>query len=170
MGIAQQADESGVRVLFEDADVLAVAKEAGIATQPDSREETGAMVNLVIGYLRHAACRPYTGAPLGAVPGQRVRVQCRCAPLLRPSAAPLPLRLDHPRPSISGSGGCAVHRLDKQTSGVLLFAKTPKANSSLMRMFATREVLTAPRLSRLPGPRFRRTGGGGAVPMPDGIP
>ena len=98
VGIAQQADESGVRVLFEGADVLAVANEAGVAMQPDSREDTGAMANLVIGYLRHASCRPHTGAPLGAVPEQSVRFQCRCAPLLRPSAEHLPLRLDQPRP------------------------------------------------------------------------
>src|SRR5258708_28410204 len=33
-----------------------------------------------------------------------------------------------------------IHRLDKETSGLLVFAKTPRANRSLTEQFARRQV------------------------------
>ncbi len=79
-------------VLFEDADLLAVNKPAGLNTHAPS---------------------PYTGE--GIYDWLRHR---------EPRWADLAI----------------IHRLDKETSGVLLFSKTPRANRSLVDQFTRREV------------------------------
>ena len=52
--------------------------------------------------------------------------------------------LHHCRGSLSGIGGVArpgiVHRLDKQTSGVMVAAKTDAAHAGLTRLFAERDL------------------------------
>lgn len=53
-------------------------------------------------------------------------------------------RLLHRDPSLSGVGGPGrpgiVHRLDKDTSGVMVVARTPAAHRALARAFAARQV------------------------------
>ena len=49
--------------------------------------------------------------------------------------------LKHREPRWSRNGGIAIiHRLDKETSGVLVFGKTTEANRSLTEQFTAREV------------------------------
>jgi RluA family pseudouridine synthase len=85
-------------VLFEDADLLAIAKPAGISTHATADRRRQDMVTLARDYLagRHPDRPPYVG----------------------------------------------VHqRLDRETSGVLLFAIAERANPGLARAFAGREVV-----------------------------
>ncbi len=74
-----------LRVLFEDGDVLAVDKPAGVTAQPTEARVGGSLVDLA-------------GAHLG-----------------RPAGL--------------------VHRLDRETSGVTVFGKTPQATSGLAAEF-----------------------------------
>jgi 23S rRNA pseudouridine1911/1915/1917 synthase len=74
-----------LRVLFEDAEVLAVDKPAGVTAQPTEGRVGGSLVDLASAYLRREAG--------------------------------------------------LVHRLDRETSGVTVFGKTPRATTSLAEDF-----------------------------------
>lgn len=85
-------------IIYEDADVLAVNKPAGMVVHPSPGHETGTLVNAILGYTHD----------LQGVGGER-------------------------RPGI-------VHRLDKETSGLILVAKNDVALRHLQRQFKRRTV------------------------------
>jgi 23S rRNA pseudouridine1911/1915/1917 synthase len=78
----------GLLLLYEDRDILAVDKPAGVLVHPSRAQYRGTLLSRALGYLRE------TGQPL-------------CA---------------HP-----------VHRLDRGTSGIVLFAKHPHIQARWMR-------------------------------------
>jgi 23S rRNA pseudouridine1911/1915/1917 synthase len=87
-----------IRVLYEDDDVIAVDKPAGMVVHAGAGRQTGTLVNALLhryGRLSEA------GGPL--------------------------------RPGI-------VHRLDRQTSGVILVARNDRAHRSLAAQFAARRI------------------------------
>ena len=92
-------EEIPVEVLYEDEDVIAINKAAGMVTHPAHGNESGTVVNAL---------------------------------------------LHHCRGQLSGIGGVArpgiVHRLDKDTSGVLIVAKTDPAHVGLASAFAERRT------------------------------
>jgi 23S rRNA pseudouridine1911/1915/1917 synthase len=94
-------------ILYEDADIVAVNKPAGVMTHPDghSTEETAS---------DWFAKRYPESAQVGEM--QRLKDGTEIA-----------------RPGI-------VHRLDRDTSGVLVFAKTPEAHAFLKHAFQNRDV------------------------------
>ncbi|MFN8061295.1 MAG: RluA family pseudouridine synthase [Vicinamibacterales bacterium] len=83
-------------VLYEDADMLAVNKPAGLVVHPTRGYRSGTMLNALLWRSRQW--------PAGAKPG-------------------------------------LVHRLDRQTSGVVLVAKTRDAHASLVRSMAARTMV-----------------------------
>jgi 23S rRNA pseudouridine1911/1915/1917 synthase len=87
-----------LRMLHEDADLLALDKPAGLVVHPGAGRATGTLVH----------------------------------------------RLLDRYPELAGVGGAGrpgiVHRLDKDTSGVLLVARTPAAYRELVRLFASRAI------------------------------
>lgn len=61
----------------------------------------------------------------------------------RPARRPVQLRAFHPVPATRGGAGPVLalhHRLDRETSGLVLFAKAREANLGLARQFAGRLV------------------------------
>jgi 23S rRNA-/tRNA-specific pseudouridylate synthase len=78
-----------IKVLYEDANILAIDKPSGILTCPDQRTDEESIFSL--------------------------------------------LQKKYPKLEI-------VHRLDKETSGVLLFAKNAKAHEFLKKQFVSREI------------------------------
>ena len=78
-----------VKVLYEDSNVLAIDKPAGVLTHPDGRTKEVAITDLLL--------KKYPKIEL-------------------------------------------VHRLDKDTSGVLLFAKNKKAHEFLKSQFQNRTI------------------------------
>ncbi len=92
------AEEIDLDVLYEDADMLAVNKPAGMVAHPGSGNREGTLVNALLGRNGNLS----TGSAWD-------------------------------RPGI-------VHRLDKETSGVMLIAKTNVAHERLSTMFAVRKV------------------------------
>lgn len=86
-----------LRVLFEDAHLIAVDKPAGLLTHPVQGSDE---VSVVHGLLHHTKGRL---APAGGAP----------------------------RPGV-------VHRLDRETSGVIVLAKTDKAYHALVTQFTER--------------------------------
>jgi len=85
-------------VLYEDDQLIAVAKPAGLVVHPGAGHDTGTLVH---GLLAHCD-------DLGGIGGE-----------LRPGI---------------------VHRLDRETSGVIVVAKTSRAHLEIARQFAEREV------------------------------
>lgn len=86
-----------IDVIYEDSDIIAVNKPAGILTHPTNRILTGTLVN----FLLHHTTLSSTGMPY--------------------------------RPGV-------VHRLDRETSGAVVFAKTDSAYNSLVGQFQNRQV------------------------------
>src|SRR3984893_10499720 len=93
-----QAESIPLEILFEDADIIAVNKPAGMTVHAGAGNASGTMVNALLG-------RGLSLSQLG----------------------------DALRPGI-------VHRLDKETSGVILVAKTDAAHARLGQAFRQRTV------------------------------
>ncbi|MDY0341936.1 MAG: RluA family pseudouridine synthase [Lentimicrobium sp.] len=82
-----------LNIVYEDAHLLLVNKEAGMVVHPGYANFDGTMLNALVWHLRHQ-------------------------PGARPDAMPL-----------------LVHRIDKDTSGIILVAKTEEAQSKLANDF-----------------------------------
>lgn len=85
-------------ILFEDDQIIAVNKPAGMVVHPAPGHPTGTFANALLYHCQN----------------------------LEPTGDPL-------RPGI-------VHRLDKETSGVLIAAKTAEAHAKLVELFASRNM------------------------------
>jgi len=96
--VLPQAESIALDVLFEDADVIAINKPAGMVVHPAAGNASGTLVNALLAY-----------DPNIASVGEAAR------------------------PGI-------VHRLDKETSGVLLVAKHAVAYRALQAQFKTRTI------------------------------
>lgn len=93
-----QAQELPLEVLYEDRDLIAVNKAAGVVVHPGAGNHDGTLVNALLHHVKD----------LGGVGGE-----------LRPGI---------------------VHRLDKDTTGVLVVAKNDRALEGLQAQFASRAV------------------------------
>ena len=103
-------------ILFEDADILAVYKPAGMIVHPAPGHTSGTLVNALL-----AHCPSIAG--VGSVE----------------------------RPGI-------VHRLDRETSGVMVVAKTGRAYRRLRQMFEAHDVIRKTYLAVLHGAPSPREG------------
>lgn len=88
-------EEIALNIIYEDEDILAINKPAGMVVHPAPGHPNGTLVNAL---LHHCSLSP-----------------------------------DELRPGI-------VHRLDKDTSGVILVAKTTRAHRALIDQFAQRKI------------------------------
>lgn len=93
-----EPEDIPLQILYEDADIIAVNKPAGMTVHPGAGVRNGTLVNALL-YI----CRDLSGI------GGKIR------------------------PGI-------VHRLDKDTTGVMVVAKNDSAHASLASQFKDREV------------------------------
>lgn len=100
--------------LYEDADCIVIDKQPGLVVHPAPGHWNGTLVNGLL---------------------FRMRVQQAAAAGVAPTTTDL-------LPDVSGTGlrPGIVHRLDKQTSGALVAAKTARAQRALLAAFAERRV------------------------------
>lgn len=103
-------------ILYEDEDMLVINKPAGMVVHPAHGNRTGTLVNAVLYHL-----------------GMRERILIADEDDLDEETESLVLASAAVRPGI-------VHRLDKDTSGVLVVAKNEQASEALARQFAERRV------------------------------
>jgi 23S rRNA pseudouridine1911/1915/1917 synthase len=96
--VAIEPEAIPLSVLYEDADLLAVNKPAGLVVHPSPGHASGTLVNALLHHVQD----------LAGVGGE-----------LRPGI---------------------VHRLDRDTSGVLLVAKSDRAHASLSRQMKKRSM------------------------------
>jgi len=105
-----------LEILYEDSDVLVVNKSAGMVVHPAHGNRTGTLVNAVLFHL-----------------GVRERITIADGDDFDEETESIVLASSLVRPGI-------VHRLDKDTSGVLVVAKHEHASEVLSRQFAQRRV------------------------------
>ena len=123
-----QPEDIPLVVLFEDADLLVIDKPAGLVVHPAAGHPDGTLVNAVLHHTRLArapadeddeAPEDEGGAEQEppSVAGERAGVgeAWRAGAVSRPGI---------------------VHRLDKDTSGVMVVAKTVRARDALVQTFA----------------------------------
>ncbi len=108
---APQPEPIPLRVVYEDDAVLVIDKPAGLVVHPAPGHASGTLVNAVLGLLA-----PESEAALDAAGEDE-------------DAA-----VDPQRPGI-------VHRLDRDTSGLIVVARTRAAQAALQRQMAARTVL-----------------------------
>ena len=99
-----------LKVLYEDKDILVINKEAGISVHGDGRNDVKTLADQI---LKEYPKMKNVGEPMEVVVAKE--------------------KIVISRPGI-------VHRLDKDTSGVLVLAKNQKAYEFLKKQFQNREV------------------------------
>jgi 23S rRNA pseudouridine1911/1915/1917 synthase len=115
-------------VIYEDEVLLVVNKPAGLVTHPAPGHWDGTLVNAILWHLS----RLETGPPrLGSGRGD-LRLET-AVPALGLRSQVSSLKSPIPRAGI-------VHRLDKDTSGLLLVAKTEAAHHLLSRQLKARRI------------------------------
>lgn len=96
--ISLEPEPLALDIIYEDDDLMAINKKAGIVVHPGAGNYTGTLIAGVLHYL-------------GSLPP--------CEDPLRPGV---------------------VHRLDKETSGIILIAKTREAHQALVQSFKDRTI------------------------------
>ncbi len=99
-----------IKILYEDSSILAIDKPSGISVHPDGRTKEKTITDWV---LKNYPKMKNVGEPM-FVEIKKEKIEIK-------------------RPGV-------VHRLDRDTSGVLLLAKTQKAHEFLKKQFQDREV------------------------------
>lgn len=113
---AMTAQDLLLDIVFEDAEILVVNKPAGMLVHPTKHERTGTLANALAFHLNRA--------PESETSNLKFEIS-------NPHSA---LRTPHLiRPGL-------VHRLDKETSGLLVVAKTARAHRILSDHFARRLI------------------------------
>jgi 23S rRNA pseudouridine1911/1915/1917 synthase len=120
-----QPEDIPLVVLFEDADLLVVDKPAGLVVHPAAGHPGGTLVNAVLHHTR--AARMTVDVPSDDIDDEELDA---------------PPTGDTQRdPAVAWGEGAVtrpgiVHRLDKDTSGVMVVAKTVRARDGLVQTFA----------------------------------
>jgi len=104
-----------LEVVYEDAAVLVVNKPAGLVTHPAPGHWNGTLVNALLWHLSNAECGVRAAESTSNIPHSEFRT-----------------------PHLARAG--IVHRLDKDTSGLLLVAKTEPARLSLAKQMKARTI------------------------------
>lgn len=99
-----------MKILYEDKDILAIDKPAGISVHGDGRNDVETLADLI---LKEYPEMKNVGEPM------EIEVNGEMKKIFRPGI---------------------VHRLDKDTSGVLLLARNQNAYEFLKKQFQNREI------------------------------
>lgn len=115
-------------ILFEDADLLVLSKPAGMVVN-DAQSASGITVQE---WVRHYLATTLHNGPIAASSTNESDWR---------ELVPQDFDPQYGSPAdIFAQRGGMVHRLDKETSGVLVWAKNPGAQVELLRQFREREV------------------------------
>ncbi len=99
-----------IKILYEDSNILAIDKPSGISVHPDGRTKEKTITDWVL----------------------------KNYPKMKNVGEPMLIEIKKEKIEIKRPG--VVHRLDRDTSGVLLLAKNQKAHEFLKKQFQDREV------------------------------
>jgi 23S rRNA pseudouridine1911/1915/1917 synthase len=99
-------------IVFEDEHLVVVNKPAGMLVHPTNRDKNGTLLNALVYHLNISNAEDGTRSAFGPIRGPH-------SPFTRPGL---------------------VHRLDKQTSGLIVIAKSVRVHRSLARQFQRKYV------------------------------
>lgn len=119
-GTSMRPENIPLDIVFEDAHLIVVNKPTGMLVHPSHREKTGTLLNALAYHLNRNSLRasPVYLRRSSASP-TNTKEKCGYAAAVRPGL---------------------VHRLDKNTSGLIVVAKTPAAHRALSRSFMRKQV------------------------------
>ncbi|HZL90988.1 MAG TPA: pseudouridine synthase [Pirellulaceae bacterium] len=133
--LAKPADERDVKVVFVDEHLVVVEKPAGVTTLRHAEERSWParrkQLQPTLDELLPRVLAKHLGWRLTDTNSSRQRGGARPLPGRRGRRTDPPPRLPRVR---------AVHRLDRDTSGLMVFARTPSAEQALIRLFAKHKI------------------------------
>lgn len=131
LGLEQAAAEQPIKVLYKDKDYLVIDKPAGI--EANGKNSVEQLLN------RHSgdelSCDKATGSTGGATASGRAAAERDALALPRHWRGTRTFNGDFENQLI------ACHRLDKDTSGCLIFASNPAAKERIIPLFATGKII-----------------------------
>ena len=120
-------------IIYEDAHLVVVNKPAGMLVHPTNRDKNGTLLNALVFYLNDSI----------ADRGSRI-ADCETADHSSSDSVlenrPPESAIRDPQSAIQFIRPGLVHRLDKQTSGLIVIAKSVRAHRSLSRQFQKKFV------------------------------
>jgi 23S rRNA pseudouridine1911/1915/1917 synthase len=114
------------QILYEDSDILAIDKPAGLIVHSDGRTKEQTVVDWFVGKYPEAKD---VGEPI-VINNDKLRITNDNDPIHNSKFV---INNSIKRPGV-------VHRIDRETSGVLLLAKTKEGHEILKQQFMEREV------------------------------
>lgn len=123
-GTAMRAEAIDLDVVYEDDDLIIVNKPAGMLVHPSHRENSGTLLNALAFYLNQGR----EGEKRSGGVEENLGSDITSSPL-----PPVSSSTSLVRPGL-------IHRLDKQTSGLIVAAKNPKAHAKLCHHFMKKRV------------------------------
>lgn len=155
-GTSMRPENIPLDIVHEDAHLIVVNKPAGMLVHPSHREKTGTLLNALTFHLNrlpHLNPSPHGATPLdvrrsSASPGSHEREGGYAAAPAERRHSLKGREADGEAQLLRTSSGEAakvirpglVHRLDKNTSGLIVVAKTPAAHRALSRSFMRKQV------------------------------
>ena len=120
-GTAMRAEAIDLDIVHEDDDLIIVNKPAGMLVHPSHRENTGTLLNALAHDLNHGFLtqRRKDAKEQSSQETEGSRLPTSDSRLIRPGL---------------------IHRLDKQTSGLIVAAKNPRAHAKLCNHFMKKRV------------------------------
>jgi 23S rRNA pseudouridine1911/1915/1917 synthase len=125
-------------IVYEDEHLVVVNKPAGMLVHPTNRDKNGTLLNALVFYLNGsrsiAESELENAEPVH--PSLENAARSNESGNLKPAVR-------YPQPAIKNSAFIRpglVHRLDKQTSGLIVIAKSVRAHRSLARQFQKKFV------------------------------
>ena len=111
-------------IVFEDEYLAVINKPAGMVVHPGAGVSTGTLANAIAYHFGVSGMQPVRAAPPASASGEKESTAERAA------------GVDVTNTSRVG----IVHRLDKQTSGLIVVAKSEKIHEAMAEQFRAREV------------------------------
>ncbi len=127
-------EQSSIPILYQDHHLLVVNKPPGLVIHPTYKHADGTMWNALLGYLAQQESENWRPVELPDQP-EWARAPAHIQEMLRERQRQRYMKEEGllPRP-------CLLHRLDKDTSGVVALARTERACRHYSRQFQQRQV------------------------------
>ncbi len=131
--LAKPADERDVRIVYVDEHLVVVEKPAGVTTLRHAEERSWP--------ARRKQLQPTLDELLPRVLARHLGWRVDTNPKRQRGRSLPPARRGRPRETAPRLPRIrAVHRLDRDTSGLMVFARTPDAEQSLIRLFSKHKI------------------------------
>ena len=138
-GVDIMPQDIPLNIVYEDDDVLVVNKPAGMVVHPGHGHFDGTLVNALLFHFSSASSAEVSVSGKGSMraPARTAEdwTESRSDDVGSPGAAGVYQGAEPPQTADPEKAGILVHRIDKDTSGLLLVAKNDEAQLKLAKQF-----------------------------------